>query len=127
MGRKPKTQSKRRQLEKELESLCKQVIRLRDKGKCVVCGSTDKLGWGHVFSRSARSTRYDLDNIFLQCWPCNFKHTHDTVPYYRWYQQTFGMEKFDEVYSKFKNSTKQSLSDLETHRDFLEQELLKYA
>jgi hypothetical protein len=87
----------------KMNKLVSDFVIKRD-GKCVVCGSTSKLSCGHVFSRRHLNTKWDVTpdgNCHCQCWSCNFKHTIDTVPYYRWYQQKFGMKKFDELYKRW--------------------------
>jgi 5-methylcytosine-specific restriction endonuclease McrA len=69
----------RKGLVKKLDHVVSQIVIARDK-KCVICGSTEKLGCGHLFSRVAFSTRWDLDNCYASCWPCNFRHEYDPYP-----------------------------------------------
>ena len=85
---------------KKLDSLVSKIVQARDK-KCATCSSIYKLGCGHLFSRIAYSTRWDLDNCHCQCWSCNFKHTYDTYPYFEWYRDKFGEKAFDALHRKF--------------------------
>jgi hypothetical protein len=69
----------RKGIVKKLDSLVSKIVIARDK-KCIICGSTNKLGCGHLFSRIAYSTRWDLDNCYASCWACNFRHEYDPYP-----------------------------------------------
>jgi hypothetical protein len=69
----------RKGLIRKLDKLVAETVIKRD-GKCVVCGSNQKLTCGHLFSRVAYSTRWDLDNCYTQCLSCNFKHEYDPYP-----------------------------------------------
>jgi len=40
---------------------------IRQAGECAYCGSTEHLNAHHIFSRSNRSTRWDLDNWICLC------------------------------------------------------------
>jgi len=64
---------------RKLDALVKQIVISRD-GKCIVCGTTQNLTPGHLFSRVAYSTRWDLDNVYAQCLNCNFRHESDPYP-----------------------------------------------
>lgn len=104
----------RKGLIKKLDDLVSEIVVKRDK-KCVVCGSTKKLGNGHVFSRRHLATRWDITpdgNCHCQCWACNYRHVTDTVPYHRWYQDKFGMKKFDELYERWQTTTHYKTHDL---------------
>ena len=92
--------SKRKVLVKKLDNLVSLIVRARDKF-CVVCGSTEKLGCGHVFTRKNYSTRWDLTNCFAQCWSCNYKHEFDPMPFYDWYKAKFGDWAFRELYQRW--------------------------
>lgn len=93
----------RKSLVKKLDVAVSLYIRNRDKA-CVVCGSTEKLSNGHVFSRVAYSTRWDTSedgNCHCQCWSCNFRHEHDAYPYNNWYIIKFGKDKWDELHLRY--------------------------
>jgi hypothetical protein len=119
-GRPPKKLTKRQQLCMKLEKLSKEYMYLRDGLKCVVCNKGQHLQWGHLFSRRVYATRYDPDNYYVQCSSCNLRHTFDTVPYYTWFIDNFGREKFDDLYHRWKSGAKQSTQDLEDKVVYLE-------
>jgi hypothetical protein len=106
---------KRKRVVKKLDEVVSKYIRLRDK-KCVQCGKAEKLSNGHVFSRRAYNTRWDVSedgNCHTQCWGCNFSHGKDNYDYYRWYVDKFGQDRFDELRREFKKSVKYTTAELE--------------
>ncbi len=105
----------RKALIKKLDTLVSQRIREIEPA-CVTCGSTDKLGAGHVFSRKAYSTRWDLmprGNVHTQCWPCNYRHVRDQYPYFQWYINQFGQIAFESLRERFHTIVKLKDADLE--------------
>jgi hypothetical protein len=103
----------RKTLVKKLDQAVSLYIRNRDKA-CVVCGSSERLNNGHIFSRTAYSTRWDITedgNCHAQCWPCNYRHEHDSYPFNNWYIMKFGKDKWDELHRRY--STPQKYKDFE--------------
>ena len=93
----------RKGLIKKLDKLVSDYIIKRD-GRCVICGATSNLNNGHIFSRRNFATRWDMTedgNCHCQCYPCNFKHKHNTYPYNNWYVKKFGIKKFDKLYQRW--------------------------
>ena len=68
---KPK-KSSRKGLVRKLDSLVSKYV-IAKYDSCVCCGSKSQPTAGHLFSRSAYSTRWDLENVYRQCWPCNYR------------------------------------------------------
>lgn len=62
-------------LTRKLDKICSQIIRAA--GKCAKCGCAeyDKLQCAHIYSRTYRSTRWDLRNLIPLCASCHF-HAH---------------------------------------------------
>lgn len=86
-------------------------IRKRD-GKCVVCGSRDRLQNGHFFSHVSQSTRYNDLNCNTQCSGCNYLHEHDTYPYTRWFIKKYGLAQYDRLHNLSKRTKKYTLKEL---------------
>jgi hypothetical protein len=110
--------SERKKLVDKLDKAVSAYVRSRDKA-CVTCGSTERLGCGHIFSRVAHSTRWDISeqgNCWCQCWGCNYRHEFDPYPYFTWYEKKFGKEALEELHQKFKTPHK--------YKDFELQEML---
>jgi len=104
----------RKGIVKKLDKVVSDYVRAKDRF-CVVCGSTNQLGSGHVFSRKAYNTRWDITdngNVHCQCWSCNYRHVRDQYPYFKWYQDRFGMKKFDKLRRRFKTIKKYKTYEL---------------
>ena len=104
----------RKTLVRNLDKSVSEYIRNRDKW-CVLCGSTERLGCGHIFTRKNYSTRWDIShdgNCHAQCWSCNYSHGSDQWPYFEWYIDKFGQEKFDELRRRHKTVQKFKNHDL---------------
>jgi hypothetical protein len=119
----------RQKITDKLDKIVSEIIRLRDK-KCVMCGSTKKLGNGHIFSRRHNSLRWDITgdgNCHAQCWKHNYTHsTRDPYPYYNWYINKFGKKRFDSLHKEWRTIKKYRMPDLRelyeelaTHRDHI--------
>lgn len=106
-------------LVRKLDTVFFRYIRERDK-KCVVCGSTDRLTCGHLFSRIAHSTRWSELNCHAQCWPCNYKHEFDPYPMTSWFIKKFGQDTYDKIHLEY--ATPRKFKDFE-----LEELIEKYA
>ena len=107
--------SERSKLVTKLDTACSKYIRLRD-GECVICGNVNDANNGHLFTRNAHSTRWDITedgNCHQQCWPCNYAHEMDPYPYINWYIKKFGQEKYDALRFRFKTPRKFSEAELE--------------
>jgi hypothetical protein len=89
--------SKRKRLVAELDKVFSLYIRYRDK-KCVLCGKTDSLQCGHIFSRINYSTRWDKMNCWCQCSGCNLKHEYEAYTFYNWFIEKFGKKEFDNLH-----------------------------
>lgn len=79
---------------------------------CVTCGGREELTAGHVFSRSFKSTRFSLDNVFTQCSQCNGDHERDRSRFDNWYKRTFGEEAFSGLETHSKTLRKWTVSEL---------------
>src|ERR1035437_7794925 len=99
----PKTKTRkisRKGLVKKLDKAVSVSVIERDK-KCVTCDSTDRLGCGHLFSRVAYSTRWDLMNCYAQCWPCNFRHEFDPYPLTNYFINKYGQDTYQVLHSQY--------------------------
>jgi len=115
----------RKGLIKKLDKLVSEIVIARDKN-CATCGSKDKLGCGHLFTRQAYSTRWDLDNCFAQCWNCNYLHEYDPHPLTSYFIGKFGIDKYDELHRTFRAATPIKTWQLEILRGELEAILKNY-
>ena len=114
IGKKMPRKISKKGIVKKLNKIVSDYVIWRDK-KCVTCGSTQKLGNGHLFSRSHQATKWDITddgNCHCQCWPCNYLHVHNKYPYEKWYQAKFSMEKYDALYRRWNTVTSYKLWQL---------------
>ena len=104
---------------KRLDSVFSQYIRLKDAfmgdATCVTCGLSKpwkEMQAGHYESRGNFSTRWDEDNVHVQCVGCNvFKKGNYTV-YARFMINKYGSAKLDELAVRAKVEFKVSTPDL---------------
>lgn len=67
----------------ELDELVREILRIRDQW-CITCSAhanNTELHPGHYIRRGILSVRWNLNNVFLQCNPCNSRHEEDQDPY----------------------------------------------
>lgn len=59
----------------KLDKICSLII--RKQGKCCMCADEqyERLQCAHIFSRTYRNTRWDLNNLLCLCASCHF-YTH---------------------------------------------------
>jgi hypothetical protein len=118
--------SPRKELVKKLDTVCSQYIRARDK-RCVVCGSTEKLTNGHLFSRTSYSTRWDYTkdgNCHCQCAPCNYRHEFDPFPFTSWYIRKFGKAKWEKLHQRYRTVRKFKDFELQELFEIIERKFL---
>lgn len=104
--------SKRTALVKKLDTYFSKWIRARD-GRCVVCGTTERLNCGHLFSRIAYSTRWSELNCHAQCFKCNNSHEYDPYPMTSWFIKKFGEKAYDDLHREYSTPRKFKDYDLE--------------
>ena len=97
---------------RKLDKLVSEIVILRDK-RCVVCGTLHKLTCGHLFSRIAYNTRWNLTNCHAQCLSCNFRHEHDAFPYMEWFRKKFGQAALNRLHRKYETISHFKDYDLE--------------
>jgi hypothetical protein len=85
---------------KQLDDLCRKIIRLRDK-KCRVCNSDKFLQVAHFITRSNKQIRWDLDNLFLLCSGCHQMRRDswhkDPASATEWVNNALGTKRFKEL------------------------------
>jgi len=122
----------RKNLIKELDTVFSQYIRLRyakkEIAECVTCGKKQhwkKLQAGHFMSRANYSTRWDEDNVQVQCVGCNVYHSGEQYKYSLY----LGYKLSEELYIKSKQIVKFADVELIDLIDYYKQQvniLLKF-
>ena len=65
---------KRKTLKNKLDTVFS--LKIRERGRCERCGTTERLQCSHIFSRSNLSVRWDEDNAFCLCSGCHIFWWH---------------------------------------------------
>ena len=77
---KRKKKSRRKGIEDRLDDLWRRVVYKRAGNRCEYCGRGDTLNAHHIFSRSNRAVRWDVDNGACVCVA---HHTFGTVSFHK--------------------------------------------
>lgn len=110
----------RKGIVRKLDKICGDIVKARD-GKCVCCGSTSNLQPGHLFSRVAYSTRWDLKNLYAQCRNCNLKHEYDPYPLMNYVTKKYGQKFIDDLHRNYVTVHKYKTFELEMLYEDLKQ------
>ena len=109
-------QVKRSTLVKNLDAVFSQYIRTKDSineiAICVTCGKKDhwkKLQNGHFMSRRHYSTRWDENNVGVQCYGCNITSQGQQFLFAKY----LGLELAEEMVLKSKQTVKLTDTDLQ--------------
>ena len=116
----------RKNLIKKLDTVFSQYIRQRyaknEIATCVTCGKKDhykKLQAGHFMSRKHYSTRWDEDNVEVQCQACNvFRYGEQYL-----FAKYLGQEKADALLTKSRETVKFSDYDIQEMIDLYKTKL----
>lgn len=92
--------NKRKEIERELDKLWKAKVLERDGRRCKICGKTDRLQAHHIFTRSRKSTRWDLDNGITLCAGHHYWAHREPERFRRFIISLIGEDKYDELYRK---------------------------
>jgi hypothetical protein len=105
----------RKTLVKNLDTIFSTYIRRKDAiddiATCVTCGKKDhykKLQCGHFMSRSNYSTRWDENNVGVQCYGCNISRSGEQYKF----SQYLGDMLSNEMFVKSKQTVKFADEDL---------------
>jgi len=114
MAKKPTRKPARKTIITKLDTIFSQFIRLRysknEISECVTCGKQDhwkKLQAGHFISRKHYATRWNEDNVEVQCVGCNVYRYGEQYLFSKY----LGQELSDELMAKSRSIAK--FSDVE--------------
>ena len=113
-----KKKSKRKQLESKLDKLWSDKVKERANFKCEYCGTKDKrLNSHHIFSRSNKSVRWDLDNGLCLCVSHhslgNFSAHKNPFEFSDWIREYKGKDWYNLLLIKKNIICKFTINDLE--------------
>lgn len=90
----PKKRSKK-SLTNSLDKLCSLII--RSKGRCEFCHNTETLQCAHIYSRSYRNLRWDLNNLLCLCAKCHFEGHKKPIDFTERVKKILGEENYKEL------------------------------
>lgn len=76
-----------------LDSLWSKVVKVRARGRCERCGRQGEHAH-HIFTRRAKSTRYELANSCFLCLSCHSFAHNNPIEFKAWVEERMG-EKFN--------------------------------
>lgn len=111
-----------KKLKTQLQALMRKIVILRDK-ECVTCpiwreilpngwnSNSDILQAGHYYARGAKSIKYDLRNVHLQCRTCNSKHRFQQEAFTIYILRKLGKEGLEQL-TRDKNTPAPQIENL---------------
>jgi hypothetical protein len=114
--RKPRKKKSSRQLyERELDTLVRSIVILRDK--FCVCpppknGHSVVLQPGHLITRGKESVKWSLLNVHCQCSGCNLSHEFRPERFTNWFVQKFSAEVYAQLVADSEEVCKMSVDEL---------------
>jgi hypothetical protein len=104
--------TEKRKLEDKLDAECRRIVREKYP-MCPMCGRTN-VQTCHIFSRSHKSTRWDLDNIIGLCYGHHIYFAHKEPEKFReWLIKLMGLKKYKALYKKAYQPKQWSVPELQ--------------
>ena len=103
--------------------LDKEVSRIvRARGMCEFCSMTDyeKLQCCHIFSRTYRNTRWDLNNLLCLCASCHFKSHRNPIDFTESAKQRLGEYEYTQLRIRHNAIKRYTLQDMQSLLTILE-------
>ena len=87
-------------LTKELDKLWSEIVKIQWNHKCAYCWKTEYLNSHHLFTRSRRATRWDLNNWICLCSGCHtlsseFSRHQTSLEFFLWLEEKFWRDWID--------------------------------
>ncbi|MCF7875366.1 MAG: hypothetical protein K9L99_05855 [Candidatus Omnitrophica bacterium] len=130
MKRKMKRKNKKT-LENKLDKLWAEAIKLRAGYRCEYCGNINNLNSHHIFTRSRKATRWELNNGVCLCVSCHtfsskFSAHKAPIEFTHWLEKTRGV-KWLKILENMSNEVyKPTIEDLEETEKYLQDYVKKF-
>lgn len=97
---------------RKLDKVCSEIV--RSHGQCMKCGlgDYDKLQCAHIYSRTYRSVRWDLDNLLCLCASCHFYAHKNPLIFAEFVRNHLGEVKYQSLKFRAIALKKWALSDM---------------
>lgn len=117
-------------LDKALDNLWSELVKLKANNKCEVCGKTRNLNSHHVYSRAKRSVRWSVENGYTLCVGCHIglKFSAHKTPndFAEWSKRDRGQSWFDLLAAKAHQISKLHPFEKELLKKELQKEIKYY-
>jgi hypothetical protein len=70
-------------------------VRVRDRNRCRLCGSTYRTQGAHLISRRYHGPRWSPSNCWCLCAQCHARYTNDPIGWDMLMRQTFGAAEWE--------------------------------
>jgi len=92
-------------LTKKADNLWSELVKMNYNYECQYCGKTENLNSHHLFTRSRRATRWDLDNWICLCSWChtlssNFSAHQTSLEFFLWLESIKWRDWIEELNNK---------------------------
>jgi hypothetical protein len=108
---------------KRLDDLWAKVVKCRARGRCEYCGKTTTLNSHHIFSRSNKTTRWDVNNGICLCVAhhvfSNMSAHKAPIEFVEWLKEKRGEQWYEELRQRAKSVVRKI--DKQQIREELEQ------
>ena len=95
----------------KLDKCCSDLVHERDL--CQKCGGFNSLQTAHIFSRSLRSVRWDLDNLLLLCAKCHFWAHKNPILFTEFVRYYYSEYKYEQLKLKATMIKKWTLCEMQ--------------
>lgn len=89
----------KKSLIKKCDILWSGIIKIRDR-RCIRCGKNNLLNAAHIYSRSNKNVRYDLQNGITLCVGCHFWGHQNPIEFTKFVIKKLGEDKIKELSKK---------------------------
>ena len=120
-----KKRNKKKTLERKLDVAWSEAVKIRASYRCEYCGKKEYLNSHHIFTRSRKATRWELENGCCLCVGCHtfsskFSAHKTGIQYTHWLEEKKG-KKWVETLQRMSNEIyRPTLEEMEETLTYLE-------
>jgi len=112
-------------LEKKLDNKWAEAIKVRAGFRCEYCGKRENLNSHHIFTRSRKATRWELNNGICLCVGCHtfsskFSAHKTPIEFTHWLEKTKGVKWLEELQQMSNEVYRPSVEELEESLIYLQ-------
>lgn len=100
----------KKSLTRKLDQLVSKIVRKR--GWCQRCGRVFTLQCCHIFSRTYKSVRWDLDNVLTLCASCHFFFHKNPLLFTEFVHKLYGKKKYEELKKKARTTSNWTIEEM---------------